>query len=45
MNEYSYLIAELRKVDARDTETGDKLREAVRQLLEYFAKELEKRDA
>ncbi len=44
-NEYGYLIAELRKVSARNAETGDKLREAVRQLLEYFSKELEKKDA
>ena len=38
--EYGYLIAELRKVEARDAGTGEKLREAVRQLLEYFGKEL-----
>lgn len=44
-NEYGYLIAELRKVSARNAETGDKLREAVRQLLEYFSKELENKDA
>ena len=44
-NEYGYLIAELRKVDARDAETGEKLREAVRQLIGYFTQELEVRNA
>ena len=33
-----------RRAAARDRETGDKLHEAVRQLIEYFTKELEKKE-
>jgi hypothetical protein len=40
--EFGYMIAELRKVRARDQETGEKLSKAVRELLEYFGKEAEK---
>ncbi len=40
--EFGYMIAELRKVRARDPETGEKLSKAVRELLEYFGKEAEK---
>ena len=40
--EFGYMIAELRKVRARDPETGEKLSSAVRELLEYFGKEAEK---
>ena len=43
-NEFGYMITEYRKVAARDRETGDKLHEAVRQLIEYFTKELEKKE-
>lgn len=41
-SEWSYMMAELKKAEARDAETGEKLREAVRHLLEYFRKEAEK---
>ena len=40
--EFGYMMTELRKAEARDAETGAKLREAVRQLLNYFGKEVEK---
>lgn len=40
--EFGYMIAELRKIRARDAETGEKLSNAVRELLEYFGKEAEK---
>ena len=40
--EFGYMISELRKVRARDPETGEKLSSAVRELLEYFGKEAEK---
>ena len=40
--EFGYMVAELRKVRARDPETGEKLSSAVRELLEYFGKEAEK---
>ena len=40
-SDWSYMMTELRKVEARDAGTGEKLREAVRHLLEYFRKELE----
>ena len=43
-SEFGYLIAEYRKVEARDPETADKLHEAVRQLLEYFQKELDRKE-
>ena len=43
-NEFGYMIAEYRKVAARDPETADKLHEAARQLIEYFTKELEKKE-
>ena len=42
--EYSYLITEYRKIRSKNRETGDKLHEAVRQVLEYFQKELEKEE-
>lgn len=38
-SEWSYLMAELRKAEKRDQSTGEKLREAVRQLLEYLKEE------
>ena len=41
-SEWAYMVAELKKAEARDAETGAKLREAVRQLLDYFRKEVEK---
>ena len=40
--EFGYMIAELRKIRARDAETAEKLSNAVRELLEYFGKEAEK---
>ena len=43
-SEFGYLIAEYRKVEARDPETADKLHEAVRQLLEYFQRELDRKE-
>lgn len=43
-NEFGYMIAEYRKVAARDPETADKLHEAVRQLIEYFQKELDRKE-
>lgn len=43
-SEFGYLIAEYRKVEARDPETAEKLHEAVRQLLEYFQKELDRKE-
>lgn len=42
--EYSYLITEYRKIRSKNRETGDKLHEAVRQVLEYFQQELEKEE-
>lgn len=42
--EYSYLITEYRKIRNKNRETGDKLHEAVRQVLEYFQQELEKEE-
>lgn len=42
--EYSYLITEYRKIRSKNRETGDKLHEAVRQVLEYFSQELEKEE-
>ena len=43
-SEFGYLIAEYRKVEARDPETAEKLHEAVRQLLEYFQRELDRKE-
>ncbi|MCR5370359.1 MAG: DUF3102 domain-containing protein [Clostridium sp.] len=37
--DFSYMIAEYRKVMDRDPETGSKLQTAMRELLEYFRKE------
>ena len=42
--EYSYLITEYRKIRSKNRETGDKLHEAVLQVLEYFQQELEKEE-
>ena len=39
--EFAGLISELGKVRERDPETGEKLRTAILQLLEYFRKEVE----
>ena len=41
-SEWSYMMAEVRKAEAQSAETGAKLREAVRQLLEYLKQEAEK---
>ena len=40
-SEWSYMRAEMKKVTERDADTGAKLMEAVRQLLEFFRKDVE----
>lgn len=40
-NEFEYMFAELQKVEERDSETGEKLRAAVRELIEYYKKKVE----
>lgn len=40
-SEWSYMMAEVRKAEVQSAETGAKLREAVRKLLEFFRKDVE----